>query len=312
MVEIPGQTNASRSNAGPSSGRHVVAGQHDAGQARNDASQATDGNQPGPSAAERARTLALGVVTGVLHLPGLAGDAAASGTKAYRVQHLTGRDGEVALLVQNGTELYDRLRLITTSTDLIDVPSVLDVLDVPPGQLCLPRARLCITGWIDEPPMSVQRQLAARIAGVRPLGSLLDVGTGWTLYRFEVGEIRVTTAAGTTVVDPEDFVAAEPDPLYEAEDHVVGHLEAHHRDQTIGYALRRLADCTITDVNIVGLDRYGLDLLCAVGSDYEPLRAPFGCRVTDDDSLSRALGELLLDRCGEKRPCNRRGPGFSG
>lgn len=319
MVEIPSQTNASQADASGNDAGQTDAGRTDAGWA---GARQADSTQPGPSAAEWARTLALGVVTGVLHLPGLASDASdgsdaaagwgGGGTKAYRVQQLTDRDGEVALLVQNGTELHERLRPITTSSDLIDVASVLDVLDVPPGELCLPRARLCVTGWIDEPPVAVQRQLAARIAGVRPLGSLLDVGTGWTLYRFEVGEIRVTTAAGTTVVEPADFIAAEPDPLYEAEDHVVGHLEAQHRDQTIGYALRRLAGCAITDVTVVGLDRYGLDLLCAVGSDYEPLRAPFGCRVTDDDSLSRALGELLRDRCEEQRQCNRRGPGFNG
>jgi hypothetical protein len=63
----------------------------------------------------------------------------------------------------------------------------------------------------------------------------------------------------------------------------------------------------VSDVTIVGLDRYGLDLLCAVrsepasgasdamGSTYRPLRAPFGCRVSDERSLSRALTRLLDD-----------------
>ncbi|HEX3811877.1 MAG TPA: DUF2470 domain-containing protein [Mycobacteriales bacterium] len=253
-----------------------------------------------PSPAERARTLALGVVTGVLHLPATGVDG---GSRDYRVQHLTGRDGEVTLLVQDGTDLHQQLTMITRSMDLADVPSVLDVLDVPPGQLCLPRARLCITGWVDEPTPGVQRQLAAQIAAARPVGSLLDVGTGWTLYRLEVAEIRVTTGAGTHAVEPGAFAAAEPDPLYEAEDHVVGHLEQHHRDQTIGYALRQLAGGSITDVTIVGLDRYGIDLLCAVGSTYEPLRAPFSCRVTDDDSLSRALGLLLREQCSPTNSC---------
>jgi hypothetical protein len=242
-----------------------------------------------PAPAERARTLALGVVTGVVHLPALAGES--GGTKAYRVQQLTAPDGEIALLVQDGTELYGRL--ITGSTDLADVPSVLDVLDVPPGQLCLPRARLCVTGWVEEPEPAEQRALAGKIAAARPLGALLDVGDGWTLYRFDVGEIRVTTGAGTHMVEPAEFTAAEPDPLYESEDHVVGHLEAHHRDETIEYVLRELAAASVSEVTVVGLDRYGLDLLCAVGPVYRALRAPFGCKVSDEESLSRALRRLL-------------------
>jgi|SRR5882724_1205061 len=254
-------------------------------------SSPTLGVTTAPAPAERARTLALGVVTGVVHLPALTGES--GGTKAYRVQQLTTPDGEIALLVQTGTELHRRLRLIIGSTDLADVPSVLDILDVPPGQLCLPRARLCVTGWVEEPDPAAQRTLAGRIAAARPLGALLDVGEGWTLYRFDVGEIRVTTGAGTHIVEPAEFTAAEPDPLYESEDHVVGHLEAHHQDETIGYALRELAAASVTEVTVVGLDRYGLDLLCAVGPVYRALRAPFGCKVSDEESLSRALRRLL-------------------
>lgn len=244
-----------------------------------------------PSPAERARTLALGVVTGVLHLPALVTENGVS--KAYRVQQLTAPDGSIALLVQDGSDLHCRLQTIIESTDLADVPTVLDVLDVPPGQLCLPRARLCITGWVEALPVAEQRQLAGPVAAARPLGALLDLGTGWTLYRFEMAEIRVTTGAGTRVVELGEFTAAEPDPLYENEDQVVGHLEEHHRDQTIEYALRRLDRAAVSDVTIVGLDRYGLDLLCAVGATYRPLRAPFGCRITDERTLSRALTRLL-------------------
>jgi hypothetical protein len=246
-----------------------------------------------PSPAERARTLALGVVTGVLHLPGLAAENGTS--KAYRVQQLTAPDGSVALLVKDGSDLQERMRAIIESTDLADVPTILDVLDVPPGQLCLPRARLCMTGWVENLPVAEQRLLAGGVAMARPLGALLDIGAGWTLYRFDIGEIRVTTGTGTRVVEPTEFAAAEPDPLYENEDHVVGHLEEHHSDQKIEYALRRLDRAAVSEVTIVGLDRYGLDLLCAVGSTYRPLRAPFGCRVTDERSLSRALTRLLDD-----------------
>lgn len=254
----------------------------------------SDPAQPAP--AERARTLALGVVAGVVHVPG----ADDGGTKAHRVQQLTQPDGSIALLVADSDPLHRLVQEQVRSGRLEDIPSVLDVLDVPPGRLCLPRARLCVTGWIEPVPDAHQRLLAGRIAAARPLGALLDVGNGHTLYEFDTGEIRVTTNSGTTIVGDREFHAASPDPLYEAEDHIVVHLEMHHRDDTIDYVRRRLGPeqaARLADVSVVGLDRYGLELLCAIGSEYLSIRAPFPVPVRDDVTLSKALRQLLCVPC---------------
>jgi uncharacterized protein DUF2470 len=249
-----------------------------------------------PSPAERARTLALGVVTGVVHVPG----DEDGGTKAHRVQQLTQPDGSIALLVADSDPLHRLIRNQVDSGRLADIPSVLDVLDVPPGRLCLPRARLCVTGWIEPVPDAHQRLLAGRLAAARPLGTLLDVGDGYTLYEFDTGEIRITTNSGTKIIGEREFRGASPDPLYEAEDHIVVHLEMHHRDDTIAYVRRRLGPqraARLSDVSVVGLDRYGLELLCAIGSEYESIRAPFPVPVDDDESLSKALRQLLCVPC---------------
>lgn len=142
-----------------------------------------------PSPAERARTLASGAVTGALHLPGNGGGA------AHRVQPLATRDGAQALLVADGGALrrgLDDLPERGADPDL-DEPIVLDVLDVPPGLRCLPRARLCVSGWAQNVPLSSQRAIGDRLAAARPDDSLLGIGFGWTLFRFEIGEIQVTT-----------------------------------------------------------------------------------------------------------------------
>lgn len=245
-----------------------------------------------PSPAECARTLALGVVPGAIHLL----PEHEIGTTTLRVQHLCDARGALALLVPDAGDLGTRLVALTAAA--ADSPVVLDVLDVPPGQLCLPRARLCVTGWVASVSAARQRGLAQAIAAARPEPRLLDVGSGWSLYPFESAEIRVTTAAGTTVLGDADFANAEADPLYDEEDAIVSHLEACHRDETIAYALRELPPddaCRLSSVSVAGLDRYGVDLLCGIGPSYRTLRACFSRRVYDDDSLSQEMRRLFTE-----------------
>jgi hypothetical protein len=260
-----------------------------------------------PSPAERARTLAAGVVPGVVHLlqsPFDTDVSVPSGPgqrrrQSWRVQHLADRDGRLNLLVADDSELGRGLRTAFEDAALPDVPCALDVLDVPPGQVCLPRARLCVTGWVDLPSAPEQRQQAERICAARPIGSLLDVGGGSSLWRLDVGEIRLTTAGGVSVIEPRDFANAEPDPLYEAEDHIVAHLQEDHLDDAIRYVLGRIegpVSGELSEVSVVGVDRYGLDLLVVVAGAYRAIRAPFGCRVCDERSLSAALTALLRAR----------------
>ncbi|WP_163513126.1 DUF2470 domain-containing protein [Fodinicola acaciae] len=264
----------------------------------------------GPSAAERARTLAAGVVNGVLFLPrvddGASGEAARRRhTTTFRVQHLTDPAGQMLLLVEDGTALHSELENQLRVPAMADVPGVLDVLDVPPGQLCLPRARLCVVGWTEPLGIQQQRALADSAACARPVGALLDVGRGWTIYRFDVAEIRITTAAGTELVSAADFAGAAADPLYEGEDEIVEHLETYHRDRLIAYAIRELPTTAARDlheVSIAGLDRYGLDLLCGVGAGHHRLRAGFHGAVTDPDGLARQLCLLLGCPCGTAAP----------
>ena len=79
----------------------------------------------------------------------------------------------------------------------------------------------------------------------------------------------------TTVADEaawsvhEEFTAAAPDPLYNDEDGIVARLEDEHRDALVGWVLATLplAQARETrEVAVVGVDRYGLDVLCTVGA----------------------------------------------
>ncbi|WP_432546792.1 DUF2470 domain-containing protein [Kineococcus sp. SYSU DK004] len=284
---------------------------------------------PSPGAtspAQWARTLARGTVAGLLHLPrpahehghahGHPGEDARDGqlrggaaaherrTDPFRVQHLTDDRGGLLLLVEDASPLHERLLSLDGTGAGRGTAAVLDVLDVPPGQAALPRARLGVTGWVEGVPVAEQRRLAQRAAAARPLGSLLDVGSTRSLWRLEVADVRVTTDSGVHLVGDEAFTTATPDPLYEDEDHLVTHLEVAHRDALVGWVLGALPPeeaRRVREVAVVGLDRYGLDVLCTVGSATTRLRAAFEEPLGDPSQLAGALCGAFGCPCGGRR-----------
>lgn len=251
-----------------------------------------------PGAAEWARTLAAGVVPGTVQLPPVGDGPPNPRECTFRVQHLADVEGRIGLLVGDDTPLHHHLGGPLGSLD--DVPTVLDVLDVPPGQFRLPRARLCVTGWVQPLARVEQREFAAALAAGRPVGALLGVGNGATLYRLDVTEVCVTTGGEVSIVDEAAFAAAQPDPLYEAEDDIAGHLTQFHRDRMVAYALRHLpkpVGAALRDVSVAGLDRYGLDLQCATLHGYRALRASFGTPAEDPDGFAARLCEVFGCPC---------------
>lgn len=261
-----------------------------------------------PSPAEYARTLAAGTVHGALSLPTVADHSTGCSahadrrrhTTTYRVQQLTDVTGQLLLLVDDDSALHRRLQPALAPAERPDLPGILDVLDVPPGQLCLPRARLCAMGWAEPIEPQDQLRYADAAAAARPLGALLEVSSGRTLYRFDVAEMRVTTGSGTSLVETAAFAAAKPDTLYDAESEIAAQLETHHGDHLLAYALRHLPASRaerLREVTVNGVDRYGIDLLCDLGVDHIDLRAVFSAPVDDPDSLAQQLCRTLGCPC---------------
>jgi hypothetical protein len=227
-------------------------------------------------------------------------------TQPYPVQQLTDAWGGLLLLVEDASPLQAHLKVLEADARWNGAPVVLDVLDVPPGQAVLPRARLSVTGWVESILPADQRRVAQTAAAVRPLGALLDVGTTRSVWRLEVADVRVTTADGVHLVADDEFTAASPDPLYDDEDGLVAHLEADHRDALVGWVLDTLPaqDAQQTrEVAVVGADRHGLDVLVTVGSGTTTLRASFPEPVREPRDVVRALCAVF--GC----PCRATGPG---
>ncbi|MEN3615144.1 DUF2470 domain-containing protein [Plantactinospora sp. ZYX-F-223] len=206
-----------------------------------------------PSSAEVARTLAAG------RLPGTAQAAYRPGP--HQVRHATDSSGRVLLLVSIVSDLAAALR---PTRDSRGTALVLDVRDLPPAAGAPPLGRVWISGW-PEPLAGVEaRQAAVDFAEVIPTGDLLDVGRGFTLYRFEPAEIRLERAGTVRHVEPAEYAAAEPDPLHALERELLADLADHHGPEIAAFLRRQLGDLVPPGgadeppPRVVRLDRYGM------------------------------------------------------
>lgn len=248
-----------------------------------------------PTPAETARTLASGVVPATLLLPEPAAPAghqspATATESVVRVRsYVGGSTGEIYLLADDGAEASQRLRTAVSQAQDLDTAALLDLLDVPPVRTDLPRARLCVAGWVEALSADEQRTAAVDAASVRPSSHLLSVGHSATLYRLHPAELSLTRGDATFDVDVDEFRSVEPDPMYENEHEVTGHLQQYHYDDLTQWALARLTPDdrrTLRQVTITGIDRYGLDLACVTARGCTRPRVTFAEAVPDEDRKS--------------------------
>ncbi|MBX7264654.1 DUF2470 domain-containing protein [Micromonospora sp. Llam7] len=251
-----------------------------------------------PSPAEIVRTLVAGRLPGLVHLacrPGL-----------HHVRHATDPDGRVLLLVPVVSDLAAALRPVG---DDRAVAAVLDVLDLPPAAGAPSLGRALVSGWVRRLDGDAARSAAVDFAAVEPTGDLLDVGTRFRLFRFEVAEARWNRAGELRRIDPEAYAEAEPDPLHPAEAGLLAHLAEHHADQMAGYLRRRLG-LSAGPAGLAGhaprverIDRYGLLVTFGRPGARRRARLSFGRRLADQAELAR----LLPPVCGTRAaPGDRR------
>jgi hypothetical protein len=165
-----------------------------------------------PSAAERARTLVENNSSLALVIPGL---RPAPAEPLVPLRRSIGPEGDVFLLFGRDSPVSRAVRHAADD----EVGAVLEITDVAP--VAVPhriRGRASVAGWLTAVPPEL------RLGGA-PSGAF-EAGT--ELVRLEVGEISLDDLWGCALVDPDEFAAAEPDPLagYEAE--LLQHLAAAH------------------------------------------------------------------------------------
>ncbi|MGC5018063.1 DUF2470 domain-containing protein [Micromonospora sp. DT47] len=242
-----------------------------------------------PSPAEIVRTLVAGRLPALAHLAHRPGP--------HHVRHVTDPDGRVLLLVPVVSDLAAAL---CPADGDADVALVLDVLDLPPAAGAPSLGRAWVSGWAARLDGDEARRAALDFAAVDPTGDLLDVGTRFRLFRFEVVEARWESAGSVRRIAPEAYAEAEPDPLHPVEAELVADLAEHHAEEVAAYVRRQLglADGTGGPPRVVRIDRYGL--LVSFGRPGAPRRArlAFPRPVADHAELARLLHPVLCRRAG--------------
>lgn len=241
----------------------------------------------GPTAAERARTLAYGVADGVLATPSV--------PCAPVPAHATDRDGRPLLLVPAASPVVAAL---AGEPDVAATLRICDVAPVPlPDRV---RGRAWLHGWLSEVPERELRPAALRLSHVHPRPELLDLGgpergdREWTILALEIAQVEIDDAWGSAALEPEEYAAAAPDPFVAVEAGILTHLDSRHRDELKGL----LPACVSPGpVRTLGLDRYGLWLRCCAapsrGTAPYDLRLPFDAPVSDLHGLRCAYRRLF-------------------
>ncbi|MER7168389.1 DUF2470 domain-containing protein [Micromonospora sp. NPDC000207] len=235
-----------------------------------------------PNPAEVVRTLMAG------RLPGLAHVAHRPGP--HPVRHVTDPEGRMLLLVPVAGDLAAALEPGPAG----DVAVVLDVLDLPPTAGAPTLGRAWVSGWATRLDDDERLLAALDFADTLPTGDLLDLGTAFHLYRFEVAEARLERGDAVLRIDPQEYAEAEPDPVHQVEEQVLADLAGHHAGEVTEYVRRLLDPKPLTGpVRPLRIDRYGLVVAYGPLGGRHRVRLTFPHPVGHPDDLARALHPVL-------------------
>lgn len=241
----------------------------------------TPGEQPGPTAAERVRTVCARAAAA--QVAGCAGESVADPVPCP-VHHLL-EDGSFALTVHNRSAL---------AAAGAGSPVVVELLDRAPtaGDEAV-RSLVWIRGRAHRPSPAEIPQVLDAIAARHPHPALLDVGHRDTLLVVSVESIVFADTTGAENVDRRAVLAAHPDPFCHAEFAWVHHLQQHHPEMVERLRLHLPRRQRQGRIRLLGLDRYGLTVRTEGPKGNWEARVPFLMPVSDDATLSRALRALM-------------------
>ncbi|MEU2349597.1 DUF2470 domain-containing protein [Modestobacter sp. NPDC049651] len=236
-----------------------------------------------PSVAERARTVAA--------RPGAA--VCAAGIDGSRVlAHATTADGDVLLVVAADGEVATAVRASADG----DLAALLLVTDHAPVPLRDPvRAQVWLSGWLSVVGRAEERGLALAFADVAPVAELLDVGREATLLRLDLAEVVLREGGAVAELEPEEFLAAAPDPLAGVEAAALAHLDTAHPEE-LALLRSRIPVGWLGEGDVVrplGLDRCGFRLRIEQPAGHRDVRVPFAAPVTCEDELGPAVHRLM-------------------
>ncbi|EXC05954.1 hypothetical protein L484_014223 [Morus notabilis] len=126
---------------------------------------------------------------------------------------------------------------------------------------------------------------------------------GATFYKLEIIKIELFSAHGRqTLVEIEDFMKAQPDPIAHSATKIISRLKAggEKTTQALKSLCWRLKGIQVEEAVIIGVDSLGIDLRICSGTQVQTLRFGFDSRATSEYSAERQLNDILFPRIHQK------------
>jgi putative heme iron utilization protein len=156
-------------------------------------------------------------------------------------------------------------------------------------------ARVTVLGRVAEVGAGERAEVLARYTAAHP-GAFYATFADFRLYRLAVESVRYVGGFGRmSWVDAADYAAAEPDPLRPHAERVLTHMNADHADALVAYCRAFGAEPATDSARMVGVDRYGFDILATDGPEASPraVRILFDAPVGSVDEVRAAMVSLL-------------------
>ncbi|MDA0635860.1 DUF2470 domain-containing protein [Nonomuraea sp. MCN248] len=161
-----------------------------------------------------------------------------------------------------------------------------------------PRGLMEVQGWAQPVPAGEARAAAVTVAANDPDEALFDALERYgrpdapRLLRVDVAQVVYLTGQESGVLDAEDYLEAEPDPLTGPAERVLAHVNAAHREQLAKGVSRHLGR-PAREVWLWELDSQGV----TVRADGSLVRFLWPAPTNDGGDLEAALNGLLCT-CG--------------
>ncbi len=208
------------------------------------------------------------------------------GSRAHLIgRHALDGNGRIRIDLPADSELAGE---VTRQRELVAIIEVTDLAPTPVRDRV--RAHASLSGWLT--PAAVHQNGN----GEPELSTVLDLAAA-----------ELTVDGTVSSVEPDEFAAAEPDPLATEEAELLCHLD-HHHPRTVAQ-LTRLVDPRhrygVRRVLPVRLDQHGLVLRLERARNHRDVRLDFTPALRNPDELGARIAVLLDAAACHRRPRTR-------
>jgi heme oxygenase (biliverdin-IX-beta and delta-forming) len=183
--------------------------------------------------------------------------------------------------------------LAVHSVNLAADPRASVLVTAPADGDPLAAARVTLVGDLREVP--ADERTAAREHYRQVHSQAFYAGfADFRVYRLEPAAVRYVGGFGRmSWVSPASYAVAAPDPLRTHVDRIVRHMNDDHADALVAFCRVLAGRADVTAARIIGVDRYGFDVLTTAPGPPRALRFGFGATADTADAVRAAMVDLV-------------------